>query len=112
MSYVTNIIISCPCGDVEEEAMKTLLKGFTDEIGVKEFMCIDTHNVGGNRNVESVLFIAAFEHLNCHSFVEFIKSLKNTFYNYHFDDIQIFIKNENHDIWKIVRAYELTEDDF
>lgn len=117
MSFVTNIIISFSCGKEEEKIMESLLSEFTDEIKTPKFLTFDNCSVGGGKNFECVLFMAAFNYLDYSEFVRFIHSLKYKLKkfnidDYYFEQMQIFIKDQDDEIWKIVSANDLTEKHF
>lgn len=117
MSYVTNLMIAFNCGEAEEKVMELLLKEFTDKIETAPFLNFDNCAVGGNKNYEAVLFMAAFNYLDYDEFVNFIHSLKeklkaNKVDDYYYEEMQVFIKNQDDEIWKVVMANELNKNDF
>lgn len=119
MSYVTNIMIACRCGRSEQQVMIGLLKEFTDSIGTRQFLNFDNCSVGGSMNYEAVLFMAAFNYKEFYYdvFVDFIQSLKdklkaNKVDDSYYEEVQVFIKNQDDNIWKVVMADELNVNNF
>lgn len=115
MSHVTNIMISFPCGDYEETTFVDMLNRFTTEIDVPKFSLLGNSVVGGNKNFECNIFVGAFNYFPLREFSEFIDSIKGvlkTEYNiddYYFEDMQIFIKEQDSDRWELYFASEIKE---
>lgn len=93
----------------EERLVKNHINKLTK--GTVPFMHVEHDKVGGEMSLECDIFIAAFNHLDSESFVNNIKGLKNILEPYTWEDTQIMIMRDNDDIWKIVKAEELSEYD-
>lgn len=110
MSHVTNIMISCPL--LIENKIEGFLKEFTKE--TMPFLNISDCKVGGDKNLEATLFIAAFNYLNYSEFIEFMHSLEFKLgeMSYgsipsNYDMIQVFIRGQDDELWSVYFAPDL-----
>lgn len=96
--------------DHEIEIVKTELAKITE--GTMPFLWIDGEKVGGSKCLECDVFIAAINYLDYEKFVEIIKGLQKQIERSTWEDLQVFIKNQDDDKWHVHLASELTAECF
>ena len=96
--------------DNEIEVVKMELAKITE--GTIPFLQIDGEKVGGSKCLECDVFISAINYLDYEKFVDVIKGLQPLIGRSTWEDLQVFIKNQNDDTWHVHLASELTAECF
>ena len=121
MSNITSLIFSFPSLSKEESAiienkLSELVKSEAEMWDIKEiadFKLLDNHSVGGNRSLVGNLYFAAFNYLIMEQFINFVRSFKEIIIEkYIFNDMQVFIKLEHDDMWRIYTFENFNKEDF
>lgn len=103
MSVVTNIIVSGILAPNECKIVQNELNKFTGK--TMPFLQIDGSKVGGSKALECQLFIASINFIDADRFIQVFEVLKKSIDS--FEDLQVFILNEDDVKWKIYLASEL-----
>ena len=100
MSYVTNVMISGLF--YESDNVKSILDNYSEINGCK---------VGGTKCLECDLFIGAFNYIDPLKLINQLADIEKIVEPYEWENTQVFIKNDNDDIWYVHLASEITESD-
>lgn len=100
-------MISGLFSDEEREVVAKELNKLT--IPFTPFLNISNLEVGGDKNLECDVFVAAFGNQDYDFFIDVVKSLESLLDANCFDLIQVFVKNQNQDYWSVYRVDELNE---
>jgi len=111
MSSVTNIMVTGPFDEYEEEVVEKALKVFTGE-HVMPFLKINEERVGGTKCLESTVYIAALNHMNVEYFCDIMYQLRHELDLATTEDTQIIIKTQGDYKWHVHTIDELEADCF